>query len=139
MKVTAAHHPLAGRAVVVVRRKRHGGEPHLIIEGPDGGRQLLPARHAEPAGTAPLPMAAPLTFTPGGLRALTRLAATLRDAPSPPPEARHAPAPAARDPAALGELPARDPPAPGSPLGRVVGAPAPGRAGGGAGARKAAP
>ena len=51
MRVTAAHHPLVGRVVVVVRRKRHGGEPHLIIEGPDGGRQLLSARWVVSART----------------------------------------------------------------------------------------
>ncbi len=67
MQVTAAHHPLSGQLVAVVRRKRHEGEPHLVIETPGGGRQLLPARCAEPAGTiqpaaAPAPM-----FTPGSL------------------------------------------------------------------------
>ena len=49
-----SHHPLAGQRVAVVRRKRHQGEPHLVIEGPDGGRQLLPARCVEPAGTVAL-------------------------------------------------------------------------------------
>jgi len=27
----AAHHPLSGQLVAVVRRKRHEGEPHLVI------------------------------------------------------------------------------------------------------------
>ena len=93
MRVTAAHHPLAGQLVLVVRHKRHEGEPHLVIEGPDGGRQLLPARHAEPAGAVPTATAVPLRFTAGGLRALAGLVASLRDAPFPAPEARHAPQP----------------------------------------------
>ena len=87
VRVAAPHHPLFGQLVAVVRRKRHAGEPHLVVEGPGGGRQLLPARCAEPAGMVPPAAAPPLTFTPGGLRALVGLAATLRGAPSPVPEA----------------------------------------------------
>src|SRR4051812_50105166 len=69
VRVTAPYHPLAGQLVRVVRRKRYEGAAHLVIEGPDGGRQLLPARHAEPAGTVPTAATKPLRFTPGALRA----------------------------------------------------------------------
>ena len=110
VRVVAAHHPLAGQLVAVVRRKRYQGEPHLVIERPDGGRQLLPARCIEPAGTIPLATGAPLVFTPGSLRQLANLVATLRSTPSPAPEARHAPR-HRPPPAALEHLPARDPPA----------------------------
>jgi len=141
VRVAAAHHPLFGQSVAVVRRKRHAGEPHLVVEGPGGGRQLLPARCAEPAGMVPPAAAPPLTFTPGSLRALVGLAATLRGAPFPAPEAGHAPRPETAAPAlaAMEHLPARDAPAPGPALDRPAAAPAPGRAGAGARARGAVP
>jgi hypothetical protein len=120
VRVTAAHHPLAERLVVVVRRKRHEGEAYLVIEGPDGGRQLLPARHAGPAGIVPVTAALPLRFTPGSLRALAELAGSLRGAPSPGPEAHHAPQSELAVPAvaAVGQLSARDTPASGRALER---------------------
>ncbi len=61
----------------------------------------------------PLAAAPALTFTPGSLRALAALVATLRGVPSPAPEARHAPRsePATPAIAAVEQLPARDPPA----------------------------
>src|SRR6478735_5394732 len=99
VRVIAAHHPLAGQLVAVVRRKRHQGESYLVIERPDGGRQLLAARCLEPVGSIPLATASPLVFTPGSLRRLANLVATLRSPPSPAPEAhdapRHQPTPAA--------------------------------------------
>ena len=42
-----------GQSVAVVRRKRHKGEPHVVIESPDGERQLLPARHTQPTSAGP--------------------------------------------------------------------------------------
>ena len=110
--------------MAVVRRKRHQGEPHLVIERPDGGRQLLAARCVEPAATIPLATAAPLVFTPGSLRLLANLVATLRSAPPPAPEACDAPRhqPTAAAPAAVEHLPARDPPAAGRALGRPAAA-----------------
>src|SRR4051794_5841157 len=139
VRITASHDPLFGQLVRVVRRKRHNGEPQLVIEGPDGGRQVLPARHVE--GAAPLPSAAAPapTFTPGSLRALASLVAGLRNAPFPAPEARHAPAPSDPTPPGVEHLPARDPPAHGGPLGRPRAAPASPRAGTRARARKAVP
>jgi len=124
VRVIAAHHPLAGQLVAVVRRKRYQGEPHLVIERPDGARQLLAARCVEPAATIPLATAAPLVFTPSGLRLLVNLVATLRGTPSPAPEARDAPQhqPIAAAPAAVEHLPARDPPAAGRALDRPAAA-----------------
>jgi hypothetical protein len=142
VRVAAEHHPLAGQLVRVVRRKRHEGAPHLVIEGPGGGRQLLPACHAEPAGTVPTAAARPLRFTPGGLRALSALVRGLRGAPSPAPEARHAPLPpepAAPAATAVGHVPARDAPAADRPVGRPPATSPDGRPGAGAGARKAPP
>src|SRR5215217_2676945 len=58
----AKHHAVrgpAGQLARVVRRKRHEGAAHLVIEGPGGGRQLLPACHAEAAGTVPTAAATP--------------------------------------------------------------------------------
>ena len=110
--------------MAVVRRKRYQGEPHLVIERPDGGRQLLAAGCVEPAGAIPLATAAPLIFTPGSLRLLASLVATLRSIPSPAPEARDAPRhqPPSAAPAAVEHLPARDPPAAGRALGRPAAA-----------------
>ena len=124
VRVIAAHHPLAGQLVPVVRRKRHQGEPHLVIERPDGGRQLLAARCVESAGTIPLATGAPLVFTPGSLRLLASLVATLRSTPSPAPEARDAPRHqlTAAAPAPVEHLPARDPPAAGRALDRPAAA-----------------
>ena len=142
VRISAVHHPLFGQLVTVVRCMRDGGELHLVIESLDGGRQLLPARHAEPAGAAPPVVAASaLVFTPGSLRALADLVATLRRAPSLAPEARHAPRskPAPPAIAAVERLPARDAPAPRPALGRPAAAPAAGRAGVGARARRAVP
>ena len=141
VRVTAAHHPLVGRLVVVVRRKRCQGEAYLVIEGPDGGRQLLPACHAEPAGLVPIAAPAPLRFTPGSLRALSDLAASLRGAPSPGPEAHHAPQSERAVPtvAAVGQLPARDASASGHLLERSPAATAGGSPGRSARARDALP
>jgi hypothetical protein len=124
VRVIAAHHPLAGQLVAVVRRKQHQGEPHLVIERPDGGRQLLAARCVEPTATVPLATVSPLVFTPGSLRLLANLVATLRSTPTPAPEARdasrHQPTSAA--PATVEHLPARDPPAAGRALDRPAAA-----------------
>ena len=83
VRVIAAHHPLAGQLVAVVRRTRYQGEPHLVVERPDGGRQLLAARCVEPAAAIPRATAAPapLVFTPGSLRLLAALVATLEPIP----------------------------------------------------------
>jgi hypothetical protein len=139
VQITAPYHPLAGRLVRVVRRKRYVGTAHLVIEGPDGGRQLLPARHAEPAGTVPAAAAKPLRFTPGALRALAELVHGLRGAPSPAPEARHVlpPGPAAAP--AVEHLPARDAPAVGRALERAAAPAAGNRPRVGARARKPLP
>src|SRR3954468_4801946 len=131
IRVIAAHHPLSGQVVTVVRQKRQGDEVYLVIEGPDQGRQLLPARYAAAVAAIPPTATARLMFTPGSLRALAELVATLRGAPSPVPEVCHAPqpAPAVPDHAALGRLSARDAPAPGRTLDRSAAATAPNRAG----------
>ncbi|MBV8612923.1 MAG: hypothetical protein JOY66_04020 [Acetobacteraceae bacterium] len=133
---------MSGQRVAVVRRLRCEGEPQLVIEGLDGGRQLLPARHAEPAGAVPLVAAASaLVFTPGSLRALAALVATLRGAPSLALEARRAPRSALASPAiaAVEQLSPRDAPPPGPALDRPAATPASGRAGTGARARRAVP
>jgi hypothetical protein len=139
VRVTAPHHPLAGQLVRVVRRKRYDGAAHLVIEGSDGGRQLLPARHAEPAGTIPSAAAKPLRFTPGALRALADLVHGLRGAPSPALEARHVlpPRPAAAP--AVEHLPARDAPAVGRALERAAASAAGNHQRAGARARKPLP
>ena len=137
MRVAAAHHPLFGQLVAVVRRKRHEGEPHLVIEGPGGDRQLLPARCADPAGAVP-PPPAPMV-PPGSLRALAGLVATLRGAAPPVPEARDAPDPEPAPRAALEQLPARGAAAPGPALDRAAATADPGRAGAGRRARGAVP
>ncbi len=61
MRVTAAHHPLAGQTLTVVRRTRYAGEPQLVVERADGGRQLLPMRCVAPesAERAPILIVAP--------------------------------------------------------------------------------
>jgi hypothetical protein len=41
-------HPRAGERVLVVRRSRHGGSVHFVIEQPDGTRALLQAWMTEP-------------------------------------------------------------------------------------------
>ncbi|HEX2141438.1 MAG TPA: hypothetical protein VHK28_04060 [Candidatus Limnocylindria bacterium] len=127
--------------MAVVRRKRYQGEPHLVIERPDGGRQLLAARCVEPAATIPHATAAPLVFTPGSLRLLANLVATLRSTPSPAPEARDAPRhrPIAAAPAAVEHLPARDPPAAGRAVDRPAAAADPDRPGAGTRAVGAVP
>ncbi|MGH7105295.1 MAG: hypothetical protein ACREFT_02165 [Acetobacteraceae bacterium] len=105
-----------------MRRKRHKGEPHLVVERLDGGgRQLIPRRCTEGAGLPPgLPRPA-LIFTPGTLRALIGLVHTLAGTPS-LPEGRHAdqppPEPAAPD---LEHVPARDAPASDPALDRPTG------------------
>jgi hypothetical protein len=45
VRVTARHHALSGQLVRVVRRKRHRGEAHLVIEVNDGSRQLIAVRN----------------------------------------------------------------------------------------------
>src|SRR3954462_9470550 len=76
------------------------------------------------AATIPLATAAPLVFTPGSLRLLANLVATLRSAPPPAPEACDAPRhqPTAAAPAAVEHLPARAPPAAGRARGRPAAA-----------------
>ena len=37
------YHPRAGERVSVVRRLRHGGSTHFVVDQPDGTRGLLPA------------------------------------------------------------------------------------------------
>src|SRR4051812_19677017 len=139
VRITAPHHPLAGRLVRVVRRKRYEGTAHLVIEGPDGGRQLLPARHAEPADTVPTAAAEPLRFTPGALRALAELVHGLRGAPSPAPQARHVlPLGSAAAPA-VEHLPTRDAPAVGCALERSAASAAGNRQRAGARARELLP
>src|SRR3954463_658025 len=118
VRITAPHHPLAGRLVRVVRRKRYEGTAHLVIEGPDGGRQLLPARHAEPADTVPTAAAEPLRFTPGALRALAERVHVLRGALSPAPQARHVLLLGSAAAPAVEHLPTRDAPAVGCALER---------------------
>jgi hypothetical protein len=69
--VTAAHHALAGQVVKVVRCKRYRDEPHLVVELPDGSRQLIATRNTELADArSSLPG---LRFTPGSLRALAEV------------------------------------------------------------------
>ena len=129
VRVTAGHHPLFGQSVAVVRRKRHKGEPHVVIESPDGERQLLPARHTQPTSAGPSAAVPSLMFSPGSLRALAGLVATLRDAPAPVPEARHATDPEPIPRAALEWLPARDAAERGLAMDRTAAAAAPGDAG----------
>jgi hypothetical protein len=52
----------------VVRRKRHRGEAHLIVEVSDGSRQLIAVRNTELADARS--STPDLCFTPGSLRAL---------------------------------------------------------------------
>jgi hypothetical protein len=61
-------HTLSGQLVRVVRRKRHRGEAHLIVEVDDGSRQLIAVRNTELADARSSTPA--LCFTPGSLRAL---------------------------------------------------------------------
>ena len=49
------HHPLAGKRIAVVRSVVHAGLVHLVIEGQDGCRTLLPAWMTS-AQAAALPM-----------------------------------------------------------------------------------
>jgi hypothetical protein len=134
VRVTAAHHPLAGQTLTVVRRTRYAGEPQLVVERADGGRQLLPTRcvalgSAEPSTTSPA-----LIFTPGSLRALADLVSSLAGAPRQTPEGCHASPP--RPAAAMDELRSADAPTTDRPLGRPAAAAA---AGASARARKPAP
>src|SRR3954454_21483320 len=122
-----------------MRRKRHMGEPHVVIECPDGERQLLPARHTQPTSADPSAAGPLLMFSPGSLRALASLVATLRDAAAHAPEARHATAPEAFPRAALERLPARDAAERGLAVDRAAAAADPGDAGGERRARGAVP
>jgi len=74
VRVTVGHHPLFGQSVAVVRRKRHKGEPHVVIESPNGERQLLRARYTQPTSADPSAAGPSPMFSPGSLRALSRLA-----------------------------------------------------------------
>src|SRR3712207_7457773 len=53
LRVTAAHHPLAGQTLTVVRRTRYADEPQLVVERADGGRQLLPTHCVAPESAEP--------------------------------------------------------------------------------------
>src|SRR3954464_9777313 len=139
VRVTAGHHPLFGQSVAVVRRKRHKGEPHVVIESPNGERQLLRARYTQPTSAGPSAAVPSLMFSPGSLRALAGLVATLRDAPAPVPEARHATDPEPIPRAALERLPARDAAERGPAVDRAAAAAAPGDAGAKRRARGAVP
>jgi hypothetical protein len=68
VRVTAQHHALFGQLVRVVRRKRHRGEAHLVVEVNDGSRQLIAVRNTELADARP--STPDLCFTPGSLCAL---------------------------------------------------------------------
>src|SRR4051812_16148483 len=97
VRVTAAHHALVGQVVRVVRRKRHHGEAHLVVEVSDGSRQLIAARSTEAADDRS--STPPLRFTPGSLRALVKVIGSLRNEAC--REICGAPLPAA---AAMGQL-----------------------------------
>jgi len=74
--VTARHHALAGQVVRVVRHKRHRGEACVVVEVPDGSRQLIAIRNTELGDEQSL--APSLRFTPGSLRALLDVIDDLR-------------------------------------------------------------
>lgn len=75
--ITAPHHPLVGHTFKVVRFTLRDGEPHVVIELPNGHHQLMAQRHTEAAAISSPPIAVPLRFTPGSLRALARMVDTL--------------------------------------------------------------
>ncbi|HET8728415.1 MAG TPA: DUF5372 family protein [Alphaproteobacteria bacterium] len=112
--MTARHHPLSGQLVRVVRRLRRDGGTELVVDVAAGQRQLMPLAWTEAArAEAPAKLAA--TFTPGSLRALSRLIQAYRSPPF--AEARHASRPdpdLVEHPAAGGA----------EPDGRAVGRPA---------------
>ena len=131
---TGTRNPLAGQTLTVVRRTRYAGEPQLVIERVDGGRQLLPMRCVAPESTEPSTTSPALIFTPGSLRALADLVSSLAGALRQTPEGCHASPP--RPAAAMDELRSGDAPTTDRPLGRPAAAAA---AGASARARKPVP
>jgi hypothetical protein len=115
VRVTARHHALAGQMVRVVRRKRHRGEAHVVVEVNDGSRQLVAVRNTELAD-APSPIP-DLRFTPGSLRALVDVISECRDRT----ERANGDGNASSDrPAGLDVVPRRDAPATRQALGRTA-------------------
>ena len=90
VRVIAPHHPLCGQLVPVVRSLREQGEPHLVIQAPNGHHQLIPLRCTEAAPTPAAVVLSGLRLTPGRLCALARMVHSLRSRCA--PEVRHAPA-----------------------------------------------
>jgi DNA replication protein DnaC len=93
----------------------------------------------QPTSAGPSAAVPSLMFSPGSLRALAGLVATLRDAPAPVPEARHAIDPQPIPRAALERPPARDAAERGPAVDRAAAAAAPGDAGAKRRARGAMP
>src|SRR5690242_10909897 len=75
--ITAPHHPLTGHTLKVVRHLRQHNELHFVVEAPNGQTQMIPSRYTETTPTSLLPSQEALLFTPGSLRALVTMVASL--------------------------------------------------------------
>ena len=49
--ITRERHPFEGQSLEIVERRRHNGEPHLLLKLPDGSRLRVPARWTAAMGS----------------------------------------------------------------------------------------
>ena len=64
-KITRERHPFEGQSLGIVERRRHNGEPHLLLKLPDGSRLRVPARWTTAMGAdAPAAMSGPKPIAP---------------------------------------------------------------------------